>query len=67
MQKDHNLIFYLKIFGYYTTLISMSDIQVKQQFLRAEILDAGIDPGEFLAFLVAANSKKGENLELWKI
>jgi hypothetical protein len=40
----------------------MSDIQVKQQFLRVEILEAGIDPGEFLLFLVAANSKKGENL-----
>jgi hypothetical protein len=37
----------------------MSDIQVKQQFLRIEVLEAGIDPGEFLAFLVAANSKKG--------
>lgn len=45
----------------------MNDIQAKQQFLRIKILETGIDPGEFLAFLVAANSKKGENLELWKI
>jgi hypothetical protein len=45
----------------------MSDVQAKQQFLRIEILEAGIDPGEFLGFLVAANAKKGENLELWKI
>ena len=43
----------------------MTDIHAKQQFLRLEILEAGVDPGEFLQFLVAANSKKGENLELW--
>lgn len=43
----------------------MTDIHAKQHFLRLEILEAGVDPGEFLQFLVAANSKKGENLEMW--
>jgi hypothetical protein len=43
------------------------DVESKQQFLRIEILEAGIDPSEFLTYLVAANSKKGDDLTLWSI
>jgi hypothetical protein len=41
----------------------------KQAFLRKEILEAGVDPSEFLEFMAASDRKKnkGSNLEQWKM
>jgi hypothetical protein len=39
----------------------------KQAFLRKEILEAGVDPSEFLEFMAAADRNKGSDLEQWKM
>jgi hypothetical protein len=39
----------------------------KQAFLRKEILEAGVDPSEFLEFMAAADWKKGSDIEQWKM
>jgi hypothetical protein len=39
----------------------------KQAFLRKEILEAGVDPSEFLEFIAAADRNKGSDLEQWKM
>jgi sorting nexin-7/30/sorting nexin-8 len=39
----------------------------KQAFRRKEILEAGVDPSEFLEFMAAAARNKGSDLEQWKM
>jgi len=37
----------------------------KQSYLRSEILEAGLDGGEFMEYLTKINQKKGYDLNLW--
>lgn len=42
-------------------------LEEKQLLLRREVLEAGLDPEEFLEFMVTYNPKKGSNIELWSM
>jgi hypothetical protein len=42
-----------------------NSIEQKQNYLRKEILEAGLDGGEFMTFLNNTNAKKGDDLEQW--
>ena len=45
----------------------LDDIKEKQNYLRKEILDKGLDGEEFYSYLLAFDEEKGDNLELWTI
>ena len=42
-----------------------SSIEQKQNFLRKEILEEGLDGGEFMAYLHSSNPQKGDDLDKW--
>jgi hypothetical protein len=44
-----------------------SDIEIKQNFLRTEIMDQGFNPDEFLEFLIVKKGENAADLELWSI
>lgn len=45
----------------------MSDIEVKQNYLREEILEQDYNPDEFLEFLISKKGDSGEDLEQWEL
>jgi hypothetical protein len=42
-----------------------SDRELKQNFLRTEILDKGYDPEEFLNFLITKKGDEASDLDVW--
>ena len=45
----------------------MSDIAIKQNYLRQEILEQDYNPDEFLEFLISKKGESGEDLEQWEL